>query len=288
LRKIVTILFAVGLVFSLLISSVWAVEVNQDVDMIQITQEEKVEESEEESVMTPESPFYFLKRFMENVRLVLTFDQEKRVTFLDALVEERARELDALENMYETEEMSEAELKTLENALDELVLFAERLMSEVSKLEEGDGEPETTEEGVEPEDELGEIEDGELDGETLEQDKYEWRIAHLQAIAEKAPAPAQNGLARAIANAERQRERAIAKGKLPGDEELVEDEDEDELESVITEELIDEQAEIEEVDSKDVKVKLEKDEKQKKEKKQAPGGNRPQSVPGNGYGLQKR
>jgi hypothetical protein len=234
MRKVTTILLVLGLVFSLLAGSAWANEPEDDGIQIEITEvpeeEEQVADPEEVTVVTPESPFYFLKRFMEAVRLVLTFDQEKRVAYLEELVEERQKELDALERLYNDGELSEDRRAMLENALDEVLLFAERLVEAVNRLEGSEPEePEVVEEDGET---------GEEEPAQPETDKYLWRIAHLQSIAERAPEGAQKGLARAIANAERQRERAIAKGKLAGEEaelsdgtgeEINEEADEDEL-----------------------------------------------------------
>ncbi|MCR3922358.1 MAG: DUF5667 domain-containing protein [Firmicutes bacterium] len=165
----------------------------------------------EEEVLTPDSPFYFLKRFMEQIRVLLTFDQETKVTLLDELAAERAKELDALEYMYEEGELNEEEVAMLEKALDDLILYTERLVGQLAELdgESDEGVPEDHQE-LEFEEEVEGIE------EEPELDKYQLRIAHLQAIADRAPEAAQNGLARAMANAER--ERAMAKGKMSDDD----------------------------------------------------------------------
>jgi hypothetical protein len=236
MRKILASLLALGLVFSLAITPVAATDTEQgtgeneettiveevtdleegeelefiaeeDMDAGDIEALEEEEEGGElEIILTPESPFYFLKRFIESVRLLLTFDQEKKLSLLEELAEERAKELEMLESLYAEGELSEAQLSTLEKALDDLILYTERLIGELIKLEgleEPDFEEELDEEGL---------------TEEQKPDKYQWRIEHLQTIADRAPAAAQNGLARAMANAERQRERAIAKGKIGGDD----------------------------------------------------------------------
>jgi hypothetical protein len=171
-----------------------------------------------ENVLTPDSPFYFLKRFIENVRLLLTFNREKKVELLTALVEERAKELETLNNKYAEGEITEAQLTVLEKALDALILFTAKLIVEMELPEEPEQPAEPGDEpGKEPGDAASEEGEDEEE-ENGEPDKYEWRISHLQSIAERAPGAAQKGLNTAIANAERQRERAIAKGKISGDE----------------------------------------------------------------------
>ncbi|MCW3489738.1 DUF5667 domain-containing protein [Dethiobacter alkaliphilus] len=195
----------------------------------------------QEDVLTPDSPFYFFKRFIEEVRLILTFDQETKIALLDELAEERAKELAALESMYEDGELSDKQLATLENALDDLIIYTERLVDELVVLDVDDGKTEEKDEGEETPDSNGTQDDGDTEdpdapkegdakdidgdeGESAEDelepelDKYQWRIAHLQSIADRAPEAAQNGLARAMLNAERQRERAIEKGKIPADD----------------------------------------------------------------------
>ena len=209
MKKLIIFFLSVGLVLMLSLSPVAAFETEEsgeEVENIGVTIEIT---QPEDTTLTPESPFYFIKRFIEDVRMLLMFDQEKKVALLDELAEERANELEILEAMYAEGELSEEQLITLEKALDDLLLYTENLVNELVKLEEPDGEQD--EDG---EDEL--IEEGTENEQEL--DKYQWRIAHLESIAERAPEAAQNGLARAIANAERQRERAIAKGKILGND----------------------------------------------------------------------
>jgi hypothetical protein len=213
----------VGLIFSLFLGTVSANEYEEGGLVIEIT-ETMEEEDNQESVMTPESPFYALKRLFESFRLMLTFDQEKKVAYLEDLLEERQKELDALERLYNAGEISDEQLTILEKALDDLISFAERLMEEVAKLDENGSEEDL------PEGQEGEEVDGDEEhySEEMQMDKYQWRVAHLQAIADQAPESAQKGLARAMDNAWRQRERAIAKGKLLGDENPLQDENPEE------------------------------------------------------------
>jgi len=149
--------------------------------------------SEEElaDILTPDSPLYFLKRLWEKVVLTLTFKEDKKVEYMAKLATERAKEYQALENKFSAEEINDEQLAHLDEALEDTLQFTEQYMNCIL---EDDAEDEPLEE---------------FDG-----DRYEQRIAHLQRIAERAPEAAQKGLARAIANARRQRERMLAKGKL--------------------------------------------------------------------------
>ena len=218
MRKITIFFVTLGLISMLFISPAAAIEFGEEGETedngvtIEISEEE--EEEEEDSVLTPDSPFYFIKRFIEEIRLLLTFDQEKKAALLDELAEERAKELEALEKMYAEGELSEEQLAMLEKALDDLLLYTERLVEKLAQLQNPEGEP-----GEEGNDEVIEALEEEGNEEEKDLDKYQWRIAHLQSIADRAPEAAQKGLSRAISNAERQRERAIAKGKIPGDDE---------------------------------------------------------------------
>lgn len=231
------------------------VEKNQSETEAETEDPEQAEpnDAKPEKILTPESPFYFLKRFVESVKLFLTFDGEKKAQLLSELAEERARELEALQEKFADGQLSEKQFKLLEKALEDLILFTEKLANTLAENEEdpapsdqeqGDTAPEEAqepdaedeeadteedEEATDPEENEDvepqeEVEDEEVkendktDNEKVYPDKYLKRVAHLQAIAKKAPESAQKGLARAIANALRQRERAIAKGKIPCDQ----------------------------------------------------------------------
>lgn len=196
-------------------------------------------------ILTPESPFYFLKRFVESIRLFLTLDGEKKAQLLSDLAEERAKELEALQEKFADGQLTEKQFKLLEKALEDLILFTEKLADALADEDSAPSDQEQGEEAQDPaagdqdeasteedeavtdpeenpnddhEDEESDLDpdketDADKDGKCP--DKYLKRVAHLQAIAERAPEAAQKGLARAIANALRQRERAIAKGKIP-------------------------------------------------------------------------
>lgn len=168
------------------------------------TYESDFSEEELEKILAQDSLWYFLKRFIEKVRLTFTLNSEKKAEYLAELAEERAKEYEALELKFAEGDISEEELELLEEALEDFLDFIERYLDYIQ--------------------EDGEEDDDEDDDEDLsdEGDKYQQRIAHLERIAERAPESAQKGLARAIANAHRQRERMIAKGKLT-DPDLIED-----------------------------------------------------------------
>jgi len=289
-------------------------------------EEAGAEESEDpDKLLTPDSPFYFLKRFVESVKLFLTFDQEKKVNLLAELAEERAKELEALQQKFADGELTEAQFKLLEKALEDLVLSTERLVDalvpeeaadedetesnnddvEDEETDEADDtdEPEETDEADESnpndedaqdEDELDETDeedDDEKDTDTCG-DKYLRRIAHLQSIADKAPQAAQKGLARAIDNAWRQRERAIAKGKIV----VTPETDPDEESEVAEENLAPSTQEVKttkdctslEKKDKDDKPKFTEKEKEKQNKAKGNNGRGPiKTSPGKGKGKNK-
>ena len=233
MKKSLVVLLVFLLIFSLGLSQAFAVEPDE------VTGSE-VEELTEDNVLTPDSPFYFFKRFVESVRLWLTFDQEKRVELLEELAEERLKELEALHARYGEGELTEQELDVLEQALDDLIVHVEILVVSLDEPvepdeEEPNGDDELYVEGDGEEEEFG--------------DKYLWRIAHLEAIKERAPAAAHFGLERAIANAWRQREKAIEKGRIPPDEEEAENDEEPELTIEITEDGTEEEPTEEELEA---------------------------------------
>lgn len=186
MKKATTYLVTIGLALMLSISPVLATEGEaalREADSSGVTIE-----INQDAEATP-TPFYFLRRLIQKIRQFLRLEPEEKVAILD--------ELDNL-----PEANDEAEEGTA-----------------VQPQEEQEETEENAEDGAqEPQPEKDEETDIPETVEDPEQkqilDKYQWRIAHLQAIAERNPASAQSGLARAIANAERQRERAIAKGKI--------------------------------------------------------------------------
>lgn len=252
MKKTMVVLLAFLLVFSLAIPQALSV-VEEEEEIIQGDGEEG---GDFEWVITPDSPFYYVKKFLESVKLLLTFDPEQKVALLEELAEERAKELEALNEKYADGELTEVELEFLTKALDDLIEYVEKFMNGLAELNETDEEINEDEEGEEDE------------GKDAYADKYLWRIAHLQSIAERAPEAAQKGLAVAIANAERQRARAIAQGKI------VEEEEDPEITLDIA---------SDEEDEDDGKGKSEKGFGPDKSKENGP----PSFVPGKGKGLQK-
>ncbi len=278
-------------------------------------EEDEDEQSDSgEKVLTPDSPFYFIKRFIENIRVVLTFDEENKEALLAEMAEERAKELEALNQKFSEGELSEKEFNLLEKALDDLIDYTEKLVDAVAALEpateDDEDEDGLDDEGTEEGDEEALEDDDKVNKEDFN-DKYEWRIAHLQAIADRAPASAQKGLNRAMENAARQRERAIARGKITPAEEPKDDEEApgDEEESAVEEDGLAGEPEegIQETEyeatfnltNEDEGIEEAKEfEKKSKDKskpqKAAPGQNKvqnngpPMEVPGRANGLKNR
>lgn len=221
MKKYIAAFISLLLITSLLITPALAEtpeEVNPPEEAEEVTEgEEEFTEEELEGVLTPDSPWYFIKSFVESIRLTFTFSAEKKTELLGELAEERAKELQALELKYADGEITEKQLATLEKALDALMDLTERYIQrlEDETPEEG-GEDQSPQEGDEPaeEDEEPETEDEAEEDDEKYGDKYLRRIAHLKRVAKKAPRGARKGLERAIANAYRQRARMIARGKL--------------------------------------------------------------------------
>ncbi len=211
--------------------------------------------------LLPSSPFYFLKRFVENIRVWFTFNAERKTALLGELVNTRALELEALEEKFSETELTEAQQQILQKASEDLETAAEGLFKTLL----GDGENledmELTEEGLtqletalvnlglaldniieaeDPEDpEVPEDPVDPLDPEDPEDpedddddecpdnlskwEKYEWRIHHLEEIRDRNPESCHDGLNRAIENARRQQRRWAEKNGYPLPEEDEED-----------------------------------------------------------------
>lgn len=211
--------------------------------------------------LLPDSPFYFLKRFVENIRVWFTFNSERKTALLSQLVETRALELKALEEKYAEREMTEEQQKILQKAAEDLEAAAEGFfefflgdgedLEEMELTEEGltyletalvnlgaaldsilEAEnPETPEDPVDPEnpEDPEDPEDSEDPGEEecpgnlSKWEKYEWRIRHLERIRDRNPESCHKGLNRAIENARRQQRRWAEKNgySLPEEDEDV-------------------------------------------------------------------
>src|SRR5690554_5425251 len=194
------------IILSLAMPHALATQTSEDVEATAETSlDSDFTEEELDKVLTQDSPWYFFKRIFEKVSLILTFRQDSKTELLADLAGERAKEYAALEKKYDGEDIDEDQLKLLDKSLREMLEFTEKYMEHILDDEEED------EDNVLPEGD---------EGEGVEGDKYQQRIAHLKRVAERAPESAQSGLSRAIANAHRQRARMIAKGKLydPDDE----------------------------------------------------------------------
>jgi hypothetical protein len=299
MKKYIAALISLLLIISLLSAPVRAEtpdEVNPPEGQEEVIDDEQEEFTEEElaGVLTPDSPWYFIKSFIEFIRMTLTFDAEKKTELIGELAAERAKELQALELKLADGEITEEQLALLEKTLDALIDLTEKYVQRLGEEvpDEGDGtEPPQEDEsdfgedqgtehpegdetdsdedqgaeppegdetdpdedqGAEPpegdetdpdedqgneppeddeadsgedqgdeppqadDEDAGEDEEAEED-DSKYPDKYLKRIAHLKEVAKKAPKCAHKGLARAIANAHRQRARMIATGKLKAD-----------------------------------------------------------------------
>jgi hypothetical protein len=89
-----------------------------------------------------------LKRFVENVKVWFTFNEERKTDLLADLVVLRAQELEALEQKYMDEELTEKQLTLLQKAALELESSAENLYDRLVGEEEDLEELELTEEQV--------------------------------------------------------------------------------------------------------------------------------------------
>lgn len=206
--------------------------------------------------LLPDSPFYFLKRFVENIKVWFTFDQERKTDLLSQLVDLRASELEALEEKYAEDELTDRQKEKLAKAAEDLVAaaegFFERLLGSGEDLEDLElaedqiSKLETAlvnmglamERILEPEEDPGDDEPGDCDGERLtKQEKYQKRIAHLEQIRDRNPEASHSGLNRAIENALRQQARWEEKFGVTAPNEDDEEDDEEEEEPGLEGEL---------------------------------------------------
>ncbi|MTI94781.1 MAG: hypothetical protein FH749_04720 [Firmicutes bacterium] len=231
---------------------------------------------EDPPALLPDSPFYFLKRFVENVRIFFTFNEENKDELRADLAEERARELAALEQKYIDEELTEKEIEMFTKLAEELKEYSEGFLDRFADLDEEELESlELTEEEVakveKAMDNLGEaldwLGDGKDDDDEEDEgnyDKYLRRIEHLKQVQERSNGL---GLERAIQNAYRQRERWLARNGMLDDEEEPEEEQEEGTEAP------DEDEELTEADetTETAEGNEELNDKDKKEKNTPPG-----------------
>src|SRR5690606_23388993 len=92
--------------------------------------------------------FYFIKRFIENVKVWFTFNEERKTEVLAELVEKREAELLALEEKYSGSELTEKQKAILQEAAQELEAAAENLFERLVGHGEDLENLELTEEGV--------------------------------------------------------------------------------------------------------------------------------------------
>lgn len=99
---------------------------------IQIT---STQEQEDETLISPESPFYFLTNTFEDIDLLLTFDEEKRI---EKALQYAERKLKAMEELPEEEQIRNME--RLENRFEKLLGKAEKTMEKSNYSEESNAQ----------------------------------------------------------------------------------------------------------------------------------------------------
>jgi len=217
------------------------------------TEEEKEADDTADPGLLPDSPFYFLKRFVENIKTWFTFDEERKTDLLAELVERREAELLALEEKYADKELNPRQERILQEAAQELEQAAtgllDRLIGEGEDLED----LELSEEALakleaalvnlgQAIERVADAENEDCDGEKLaKREKYQQRIQHLEQIRDKNPEAAAKGLNRAIENAQRQQarweERKGAPGTEPDGEEAADPDADEEVEADVDEDI---------------------------------------------------
>jgi len=109
------------------VSFAFAQEQEETVE-IQIT---SIDETEEESTIPSDSPFYFLTDIFEDIDLLLTLDEEKRI---EKALQYAERKLKAIEGLPEAEQ--EKKMERLENRFEKLLGKAEKTMEKANYSEE--------------------------------------------------------------------------------------------------------------------------------------------------------
>ncbi|HBI56562.1 MAG TPA: hypothetical protein DDY38_07035 [Firmicutes bacterium] len=227
MKQYLAVFFALVLVIGALPGGVFAQGDNLDQSSVEVGEDDlgdNVEEPGDDSGLLPDSPFYFLKQIIENVKVMFTFNEERKTDVLTDLVQLRANELEALELKYDGEELSKKQQSVLDKATKRLEKCAEGLIDRLI----GDGEDveelELTEKEISKLESafvnLGKAmqritntEDDDQDDNKMQMkmEKFQQRIGHLEQVRAKAPESAQKGLNRAIENAQKQQERWQAK-----------------------------------------------------------------------------
>ncbi len=124
MKKLLALLFIPFLLIPVLKVSA---QEEESVD-IQIT---STETEEDQDLIPVDSPFYFLTNIFEDVKLLLTFDEEKRI---EQSLEYAQKKLNQMENLPE-EEQSRV-MERLENRFEKLLGKAERSMEKNNYTEE--------------------------------------------------------------------------------------------------------------------------------------------------------
>lgn len=165
--------------------------------------------------LLPDSPFYFLKKIIEDIRVVLTFNKDNKTDLLAKLVDRRTFELQALEEKYADSELTAKQEKRLAKAAAALERSAERLFDRILGNDEDiEGEDLDERQILHLEKALNRIgriidrvAEDQCDGEECLQlqEKYRERVTKLEQIRDRNPDA--QGLNRAIENAHRQQAR---------------------------------------------------------------------------------
>jgi len=206
---------------------------DEDEDENEDENEDEDEDEDTDPGLLPDSPFYFFKRLLENIKVWLTFNQERKTELLAELVEKRAAELKALEEKYADKELSKRQQRVLQRAIANLEESAEGLFDRLLEDVEAEEleELELTDEAVaslevalknmgramERVERCAECEECDEDEDCpvhRKMEKYQERIRHLEQIRDRNPEAARDGLNRAIENARRQQRRWAEKHGL--------------------------------------------------------------------------
>ncbi|MDW7684971.1 MAG: DUF5667 domain-containing protein [Bacillota bacterium] len=89
-----------------------------EITTVEVVSQETVEESVDPGIL-PDSPFYFLKRFIEEIKLAFTFSPDSKIAMLMELAEVRIAELEALPEDKQAEfaeSLTEAFVEAMEEA----------------------------------------------------------------------------------------------------------------------------------------------------------------------------
>ncbi len=118
--------------FLLLLSSIFlpsfAFAQEEELTVTTLEQQEAIKESDD---ISPQSPFYFLTEIFEDVELLLTFDEQKKV---EKALEFAQKKLNGIENLNGEEDPKVME--RLQNRFENLVENAERVAQKENTMQE--------------------------------------------------------------------------------------------------------------------------------------------------------